>query len=220
MVAVVNVSCTTRLLILSVLVFAAVLAMPRPAQAAETLAPEQVIEQLSDRLLQILETERERLRREPDYVYRLANEILVPHIDFSRVSSLVLGRHWRSATPAQREAFSYQFQRLLVRSYATAFSELSAWELRVLPSVLAPNGRTAAVKAQLVRSQAAPVDLLYSMVFNDGRWMAYDVKIDGISLVTNYRSSFSREVRLKGIDGLIGKITTLNDTRVGKRGSG
>ncbi len=184
------------------------------ASADQAVPPEQVIEQVSSQLLEVLERDRERLREDPRYVYRLADEILAPNIDFARVSSLVLGKHWRKATPAQRSEFAYQFQRLLVRTYATAFSELGNWTLRIAPATMSSNNRRATVKAKLFRPQAAPVDLNYSMNYSDGRWCAYDVKIDGVSLVTNYRSSFAREVRLKGIDGLIGKITSLNNTRV------
>lgn len=183
---------------------------------AEQAAPEQVIQALSDRLKAIYAENGERLRSDPAYVYQLANEILVPHIDFAKVSSLVLGKHWQRATPGQQEAFREQFQYLLVRTYATAFKESREWELRFLPAREGNSDNDTAVRTQLVLPQANPIEVQYHMHLKDGNWMAYDVKIDGISLVTNYRSSFSQEVRAVGMDGLIKKITTLNEKRVHK----
>ena len=92
--------------------------------------PEQVIQQISERLLAVLVEERDALKSDPARLYQLADEILVPHIDFAKVSSLVLGKHWSRATPNQQEAFQHAFQRLLVRTYSTAFTELQEWEIR------------------------------------------------------------------------------------------
>ncbi|MCB1857423.1 MAG: ABC transporter substrate-binding protein [Gammaproteobacteria bacterium] len=204
----------TGYLVASFLTAVLLLLLPGSAPAGEPQGPERVVERVSTEMLRVLENQRERLKTDPGYVYQLADEILLPHVDFERVSSLVLGKHWRSATPVQRQEFIHQFRKLLVRSYATALNELGAWEMRVIPSALKSGAKLATVRAQLIRSQVAPVDLLYSMILRDGKWMAYDVRIDGISLVTNYRSSFSKEVRLLGIAGLIEKITVLNDSRV------
>ena len=74
-----------------------------------------------------------------------------------------------------------------------------------------------AVRTQLLLPQVDPIEVLYHMHLKDGNWMAYDVKIDGISLITNYRTSFNREVRSIGMDGLIRKITALNEKRVKNR---
>ncbi|MCB1751933.1 MAG: ABC transporter substrate-binding protein [Gammaproteobacteria bacterium] len=184
---------------------------------AEEAGPEQVIEQISTRLQAIFSKEQDRLQNDPAYIYQLANEVLVPHIDFSKVSSLVLGKHWNRATPEQQEAFRIQFQQLLVRTYSTAFTELKAWEIRFLPSRVNANGVDTAVRTQLLLPQVEPIEVLYQMHLKGGNWMAYDVKIDGISLVTNYRTSFNREVRSVGMDGLIKKITMLNEKKVQKQ---
>lgn len=185
----------------------------RLSLAAEE-GPEQVIQQISERLLEVFSKDQDRLRVDPAQLYQLANEVLVPHIDFSKVSSLVLGKHWQRATPDQREAFRRQFQLLLVRTYSTAFTELKQWEIRFLPTRMSDSGLDTAVRTQLLLPQVAPIEVLYQMHLKEGSWMAYDVKIDGISLVTNYRTSFGREVRSIGMDGLIRKMTMLNEKRV------
>ncbi|MCP5445194.1 MAG: ABC transporter substrate-binding protein [Chromatiaceae bacterium] len=188
----------------------------RVSSAGET-GPERVIQQISERLLVIFKQEQDSLRSDPARLYQLANEVLVPHIDFSKVSSLVLGKHWNRATPDQQEAFKAQFQRLLVRTYSTAFTELKEWEIRFLPTRESGSGVDTAVRTQLLLPQVDPIEVLYHMHLKDGNWMAYDVKIDGISLITNYRTSFNREVRSIGMDGLIRKITALNEKRVQKQ---
>ncbi|MCB1872793.1 MAG: ABC transporter substrate-binding protein [Chromatiaceae bacterium] len=179
--------------------------------------PEQVIQQISERLLAVLVEERDALKSDPARLYQLADEILVPHIDFAKVSSLVLGKHWSRATPNQQEAFQHAFQRLLVRTYSTAFTELQEWEIRFLPTRASDGGDDTAVRTQLLLPQVNPIEVLYHMHLKEGNWLAYDVKIDGISLVTNYRTSFNRELRTVGMDGLIRKITVLNEKRVQKQ---
>lgn len=189
---------------------------PRVSFAGDD-GPEQVIQQISERLLAVLIEEQDELKTDPTHLYQLANEILVPHIDFAKVSSLVLGKHWNRATPNQQQAFQAQFQRLLVRTYSTAFTELKEWEIRFLPTRASEGGDDTAVRTQLLLPQVNPIEVLYHMHLKEGNWMAYDVKIDGISLVTNYRTSFNRELRSVGMDGLIRKITVLNEKRVQKQ---
>ena len=179
----------------------------------EVEPPQQVIQQVSEALKVILETEGERMRQDPAYVYQLANEVLVPHIDFAKVSSLVLGKYWRRASDVQQAAFTREFQRLLVRTYSTAFHELGDWEVRYLNERVANQSSDRRIRTQILRQGGEPLEVLYRMHLIDGSWKAYDVKIDGISLVTNYRSSFTKEARRLGMDGLISKITALNDRR-------
>ncbi len=181
---------------------------------AETLAgPQQVIQSISDQLKVILAENRERMDEDPGFVYQLANDVLLPHVDFTRVSSLVLGKYWRRASEEQKEAFSREFKRMLVRTYSTAFREFRSWEMSYAPLRMSEGDAEVAVHTQVKREGAPPVDVIYRMHNQDGSWKAYDVTIEGISLVTNYRSSFAKEVRRSGMRGLIERITRLNDKR-------
>jgi phospholipid transport system substrate-binding protein len=176
--------------------------------------PEHIIQSLSDRLHDVLQKDRERLKTDRAYVYQLADEIVAPHVDFDRVSSLALGKHWRRATPEQKAEFVYQFQRMLIRTYATAFHEFGEWSIRFLPRREGEKPSKIVVRSEVLRPGAPPASVSYRMHQKDGAWKAYDVVIEGISLVTNYRSSFSREVRRGGMDALIKRITSMNDKRV------
>lgn len=204
-----NISITCRRFVLLLLV-----CLPVTVSAQELAGPQQVIQRISDQLQQILMNNQQQLQDDPAFVYQLANEVLVPHVDFGHVSSLVLGKHWRRATDEQKQAFSQQFQRLLVRTYSTAFKEFQGWEISYTPLRMNEGDRDVAVHTQVKRTGAAPVAVVYRMHIQDGDWKAYDVKIEGISLVTNYRSSFAKEVRRSGMRGLIERITELNDSRV------
>lgn len=189
------------------------LLLPLGAAAEQLAGPQQVIQRISDQLQGILAENQERMATDPAFVYQLANDVLIPHVDFARVSSLVLGKNWRLASEQQRAEFSHQFQRLLVRTYSTAFKEFQGWEISYMPLRMNEGDRDVAVHTQVKRDGAPPVEVVYRMHIKDGDWKAYDVKIEGISLVTNYRSSFAKEVRRSGMQGLIQRITELNDRR-------
>lgn len=185
-----------------------------PPTLAEPLQePQLVIQSISDQLRQVMDRDQNRFETDPSYVFRLANDILVPNIDFDRVSSLALGKYWRKASQAQRSAFAAEFKKLLVRTYSTAFYEFMNWDIRYSPLRLSPTMDDASVSTKVLRPDAPPVTVIYRMHRRSGHWMAYDVKIEGVSLVTNYRSRFSREVRQGGMDGLVDLLTRLNNQR-------
>lgn len=102
-----------------------------------TEAPEAVIQNISDKLADVWAREQERIKTDPTYVHRLADEIVLPHVDFQEVSRLAVGKHWRQANPAQQQEFAEQFKTLLIRTYASAFHELGTWSIQFLPGVAA-----------------------------------------------------------------------------------
>jgi phospholipid transport system substrate-binding protein len=111
-----------------------------PAVAHSALnEPQRIIQQVSDGLMRVLREDRNLLRTDPGYVYRLVDELFLPHVDVPRVSALALGSYWRDATPEQRRVFQAEFQRLLIQTYASALDALSAWEIRFLPMQLEPG---------------------------------------------------------------------------------
>jgi phospholipid transport system substrate-binding protein len=191
-----------------------ILAVAAPAAgAAEPSGPQQVIREVSDALTRVLREDRELLRTDPAYVHRLVDELFLPHVDFDRVSALVLGPHWRRATPEQRLRFREAFKGMLIHTYATAVNELSEWEIRFLPLRESEGARDLVVRTQVLRPGGEPIGVDYRMVERDGRWLAYDVSVEGVSLLSAYRSSFVQMAREKGIDGLIAELESRNATR-------
>ena len=176
------------------------------AATAQPSDPQLTIQDAAKRLRAELQEDRERLLQDPAYVYHLADRLLLPHIDMERMSRLVLGRYWRTASSRLQASFTAQFTRLLVRSYSAAIREAGEWEMRFLPIRRKSEDNRFVVPSEIVRSGAQPVAVDYHMHLKDGRWLAYDLKIEGVSLVTNYRSSFARIIRQRGIDGLIAEL--------------
>jgi phospholipid transport system substrate-binding protein len=177
--------------------------------AGELQAPQRVIQETSSRLHAILLEDRERLLHDPEYVYRLAQEIFLPHVDMERISQMVLGRHWRSASAQQQQAFTREFERLLVRTYATALRELKDWDMRFIPTQMKHGDDRTLVRTEIRRDGAPPLSVDYSMARKEGRWLAYDVQIEGVSLVSNYRNQFADLIRRRGLEGLIQELATM-----------
>jgi phospholipid transport system substrate-binding protein len=129
-----------------------------------------------------------------DYV----SEVIDPHTDFERISALVLGKLWKTATPDEREHFKQEFKTLLIRTYSRAFIEFKEWTVRFLPLEMAANADKVIVKTQVLQPGIQPIAVDYRMALHDNQWKAYDIMIEGVSLVTNYRSTFTNEVQAKG----------------------
>ncbi len=187
------------------------LVLPAGTALAEQLAPPQaVIQDISDRLQAAIGDGKQTMPR----IYRLADDIVVPHVDFKRVSSLALGKHWQRAKPAQQQQFMREFKRLLVRTYAAAFYVAKEWEIHHL-SVRPGHGKQDVfVRTKVTRPGAKPMMVEYRMYqAQGGDWKIYNLKIEGISLITNYRTNFQREIRNGGLDSLIKHMKNKNDTR-------
>ncbi len=131
-------------------------------------------------------------------VNQFVNEAILPSTDFEKISSLVLGKLWKTATPDERERFKKEFQTLLVRTYSRAFVEFKDWSIRYLPIEMEAEATKVIVKTEVLQPGLKPVAVDYRMLQTDGDWKAYDILIEGVSLVTNYRTTFSTEVQTKG----------------------
>ncbi|GAB6046748.1 ABC transporter substrate-binding protein [Methyloparacoccus murrellii] len=184
------------------------LTLSRAAADEHLAAPQRVIQETADQLQVSLQ--------KPEYkadfkkATALVDQIIYPHVDFDRVSILVLGKHWRSATPEQRERFKREFRMLLVRTYTTAFTEYANWKIRYLPLDEASD-KKALVKTEILQSGGQPVAVNYRMVREGTDWKVYDVLIEGISLLQNYRTSFNDEVEQTGsLDQLIAHLSERN----------
>ena len=184
------------------------------ALAASPEAASAMVKDASNRMLSTLEARRAEVDRDPSLIYRMVSEILVPHFDFARITESAVGRHWSKATPAQQEALTAEFRQLLVRTYATALLRYSGQEIRFLPA--RPSGPdSVTVASEIVQGSTTPLSVDYKLYTQGGAWKVYDVIIDNVSLVTNYRSSFASEIRKGGIDGLVQRLGEMNTKGAG-----
>ena len=189
------------------------LSLTQPAVANTAQQAESLVRMTTEEMLTILRAEREILKSDPGRIYYLVDGIVLPHFDFYRMSRWVLGKHWRSASRAQRSRFVEEFKTLLVRTYATALLAYSDERVEILPTRKRGQVTRMTVRTEIRRSGSLPIPINYSMYLRDGLWKVHDVTIDGISLVANYRSTFGAQIQRGGLEGLIRRLEAHNDSK-------
>ncbi len=207
-----------RLLFAALLTLIAVAAAAAVPPVVPLDGPQAVVQGVSEALARVLREDRDRLAKDPAFVHRLVDEVFLPNLDFDRVAGLVLGPFWPDASAAQRDGFRREFKSMLIHTYASALSRLGPWEIRYPPMHSVPGQTDLAVPTEILRPGALPVEVTYRMAWDGARWRAYDVAVEGVSLLTNYRSIFVRLARQKGLDGLIEDLATRNATRAAAGG--
>ena len=196
----------SKLLLTLILLVAALPAWA--SDPAPAVPPDQVVQTSAKQLLTTVAAKRDDLKAHPEKLYDIAQQDLVPYFDFDYASRLVLGAAWRTASADQRKAFQDAFIRYLVRSYADGLlkGNYSDRDLQVQPwNGLVTDNRTV-VKTKVLRANAQPVEVDYQMRSTAQGWKAFDVTIEGISYVLNYRNQFGPEIQAKGIDELIKRL--------------
>ena len=142
----------------------------------------------------------------------MVEDVIVPHFAVPMIARLVLGKHWRGATPLQRDSFAEEFKKLLIRTYATALFEYTGNEkMEIKPLRIKDGDKRTTVQTRVILPGAPAVPVNYSFILaKSGDWKIYDIKIDGISLVTTYRSTYGQIVQRKGLENLIAELKQKN----------
>ena len=184
-----------------------------PGLAASTeTAAEELVKKTTERVIDVLKIERQVIDANPGRIYEIVDEYVIPHFDFERMSQRVLGKFWHRASDDQKTRFLKEFQTLLVRTYATALREYSDQKIEFLPA-RPRNDSEVSVRTQIIRVGGPPIPIQYEMYKGETAWKVYDVSIDGVSLVINYRSTFASEIRSNGLDGLIERLVAHNQQK-------
>lgn len=178
-----------------VLALATTIMTPARAQPA----PDALVKSTVERVLDIL---RQNNKSAPE-LRELAEEIVLPHFDFERMTRLAVGRPWQDANPGQREALVKAFRRLLVNTYSVALDEGVKPAGRVEVKSPQGSGDQTTVRTIAHRAGKPPVEVVYRLARSADAWKVYDVVVEGVSLVQTYRTTFSTEISRSGIDGLI-----------------
>jgi phospholipid transport system substrate-binding protein len=187
---------------------AAIAALAAAVALAADVAPDELVRKTVDEVLAVIKTDKDLQAGNQKKILDLVDAKVLPNFDFSRMTQLAMGRNWREASDAQKEALTREFRTLLVRTYSSSLSQYRNQTIEVKATRLAPADTETVVKTIILQSGGPGVPLDYSMAREPGGWKVYDVVIDGVSLVTTYRGSFSDQIRQGGIDGL---IKTLRD---------
>ena len=177
--------------------------------------PQQMVRETGDRVLAEVTARKAELEARPELIYPLVESTVLPHFDFREMSQSALGRFWRDASEDQKAGITREFRELLVRTYASALLGYSGQQIEYLPAQFPADATNVMIPTRITSAGAPPVPINYRLKLEDSRWMVYDVVIDGVSLITNYRSQFAAVVRRNGIDGLIATLADKN-RQVGK----
>lgn len=177
-----------------------------PALAAQ--GPEQLIRETSNQVLAELTANAETYKTDPQRIYRLVDEVVLPHFDFAAMTDLALGKHKDKVSAEQKPTIVNEFRALLVRTYSSALLEYTNQELVYLPMEGNEADGKVTVRTEIEQAGGFPIPIYYSLRLGDDGWKVFDISVDEVSLVTNYRSSFARAIKKNGVDGL---IKTLKD---------
>ena len=170
--------------------------------------PEELIRQTSNQVLSQIQASSELYQQDPAKLYALVDEIVLPHFDFVTMTELALGRYRNKISAEQKPLIINEFRVLLVRTYGKALLEYNDQEIIYLPTEGSLEAGDVTVKTEIAQEGGFPIPLNYSLKASEQGWKVYDISVDDISLVTNYRASFARQIKKNGIDGL---IKTLRD---------
>jgi len=174
------------------------------------VAPDVLVKQTADDVLSIIKNDKEIQAGNQQRLFAVAEEKILPNFDFDRVCRMVLGKNWKSATLEQQATFQKEFRSLLLRTYASALGKYKDQVIEYKTMRYEPDAKNVSVKTQILQSGGQPVAVDYSLVKGATGWKVYDIVIENVSLVTNYRSQFSNEIRQNGLDSLNKKLAAKN----------
>ncbi len=178
-----------------------------PAQ--ETRAPDVLVREVSSEVLDTVKSDSSIRAGDVQKISTLVDAKVIPHMNFQRMTSSAVGRHWRLATPEQQKRLQEEFKLLLVRTYAGALGQVKDHSVNLRPMRSSPTDKQVVVRTE-VRGKGEPIQLDYRLEKTDAGWKIYDMNILGVWLVENYRSSFAQEINAGGINGLITKLAERN----------
>lgn len=172
--------------------------------------PDVLVKRIADDVLTIVRQDKDLQAGNQQKVVQLAEQKVLPYFDFERMTRLAVGRSWREASPEQRQALVAAFRTMLVRTYSSSLSQYRNQTIEVKPLKMAPGDTDVTVRTQVNQPGGQPIPVDYAMEKKDGQWKAYDIVVDGASLVTTYRGSFNDQIQKTGIDGLIKTLQERN----------
>ncbi len=176
---------------------------------ADTQAPDQVVQGIADDLGKAIDGHQAELKSDNDKLIKIIDGILLPRFDIDYASILVLGQYARSATPEQRTRFAKAFYNSIAHRYAEGLLNYTRGRVRVLPTKGEMNDKRTIVRTEVVLDDGKTLAVDYAFrKTKEGQWKAYDVIIEGISYITNYRNQVGAEIQKTSLDALITRLET------------
>jgi phospholipid transport system substrate-binding protein len=171
-------------------------------------APDALVKRTADEVLAVIKSDKDLQSGNSAKVVELAEQKVLPHFDFERMTRLAVGRNWNQANDAQKQALVKEFRTLLVRTYSSSLAQYRNQTIEVKPSRAGAGDTETVVRTAIIQQGGPPIPIDYSMEKAGGDWKVYDVVIDGASLVTTYRGTFNDQIQRGGVDSL---VKTLQD---------
>lgn len=176
------------------------------AEDPKQLGPHELVAKVAQDTLRDLDANREEYRKNPSKVREIVDKNMLPHFDTRYAAQLVLGKHWRTATPEQRERFIQAFYQTLLQNYGEALVDFTPDRLRILPFQGDLNAKVVTVRSEVRRDNGQRVPVNYSLRKTPDGWKAYDVQIEGISYVKSFRTDFASEIQQRGLESVIERL--------------
>ena len=192
------------------LAFAMAVTLGAPYALAQAEAPDALVRKTTDEVLAIIKSDKDLQAGNPRKVVELAEQKVLPHFDFTRMTRLAVGRNWAQASDAQKEALTREFRTMLVRTYSTSLTQYRDQKIEVKPAKMAAQDKDVVVRTAVIQQGGPAIPIDYAMEKTDSGWKVYDVVIDGASMVTTYRGTFNDQIQKGGIDGLVKTLQERN----------
>lgn len=180
------------------------------AAGAQALGPDELVRTVTNDILETVQADKDLQAGDRKKALALAEQKVLPHIDFRYAVQLAVGKGWSSATPEQQEKLVAEFRAMLVRIYSSSIGAYRGQTMRVLPLKYAPSDTDVTVRNQYIKPGTPPLSVEYAMRRTGDAWKIYDIVVGGVSLVLTYRSEFDQVVRQSGVDGLIARLVEKN----------
>jgi phospholipid transport system substrate-binding protein len=180
------------------------------ARAQAQLAPDALAKSVTDDVLTVIRADKDIQSGNQKKLLELVDAKVLPHFNFTHMTQLAMGRNWRAANPEQQKKLVAEFRTLLVRTYTTAFTQYKNQTVEYKPVRMAAGDTDVVVQSLIKQNSGQPIAVDYSMEKIESGWKVYNMKIEGISLVENYRNTFNTEIQKNGVDGLIATLADKN----------
>ncbi len=183
--------------------------LPMTAAAAEE-TPDALVKRVSADVLDTIRKDPSLKTGDVARIGALVDKMVMPHVNFQRMTAAAVGPQWRQATPEQKQRLQAEFKSLLIRTYAGAVAQVNDQTVVVKPMRAAAGDKDVLVRTE-VRGKGDPIQLDYRLEQSaEGAWRIYNLNVLGVWLVETYRSQFAQEVNARGIDGLIQALSSRN----------
>jgi len=185
---------------------------------AQEMKPEDLVRKVTEDVLASIKSDKALQAGDREKALALAEQKVLPHIDFAEATKLAVGKAWATATPEQQQKLVNAFRSMLVRIYSNAIDAYRGQTMRVQPASTRPGSTDVTVRNQYIRPGQTPIAVDYAMHKTPEGWKIYDITVEGMSLVLTYRAEFDQVTRQTGVEGLLKRLAEKNSPPVLRSG--